>query len=132
MTLFEHEALRGQIAARAGSVSSNDIAPVLVARSLMGEESELTADGAVSVRTGAFTGRSPKDKFIVRDGLTENTVWWDNSGAMSPDHFDILLADAVAALGGHGVFRQDLLAGADPRHQYAVTVLTPSAWHARW
>ena len=79
MTLFDHEALRGQIAARAGSVSSNDIAPVLVARSLMGEESELTADGAVSVRTGAFTGRSPKDKFIVRDSLTEDTVWWDNS-----------------------------------------------------
>ena len=130
MTLFDHEALRSQIAARAGSVSLNDIAPVLVARSLMGEESELTADGAVSVRTGAFTGRSPKDKFIVRDGLTENTVWWDNSGAMSPAHFDVLLADVVAAMGGHGVFRQDLLAGADPRHQYGVTVLTPSAWHA--
>ena len=130
MTLFDHEALRSQIAARAGSVSANDIAPVLVARSLQGEESELTRDGAVSVRTGAFTGRSPKDKFIVRDRLTENTVWWDNSGAMSPDHFDVLLADVVASMGGHTVFRQDLLAGADPRHQYGVTVLTPSAWHA--
>lgn len=130
MTLFDHEALRSQVAARAGSVSSNDIAPVLVARSLMGEESELTRDGAVSVRTGAFTGRSPKDKFIVRDSLTENSVWWDNSGAMSPAHFDVLLDDAVAAMGGHAVFRQDLLAGADPRHQYGVTVLTPSAWHA--
>src|SRR6218665_4133445 len=112
MTLFNHDALRSTIAARAGSVSSNDIAPGLVARSLQGGESELTADGAVSVRTGAFTGRSPKDKFIVRDGLTENTVWWDNSGAMSPAHFDALLDDAVAAMGGHGVFRQDLLAGA--------------------
>ena len=130
MTLFDHDALRSQIAARAGSVSANDIAPVLVAHSLMGAESELTVDGAVSVRTGAFTGRSPKDKFIVRDGLTENSVWWDNSGALSPAQFDLLLADAVAAMGGHGVFRQDLLAGADPRHQYAVTVMTPSAWHA--
>ena len=130
MTLFDHETLRSQIAARAGSVSLNDIAPVLVARSLQGEESELTVDGAVSVRTGAFTGRSPKDKFIVRDGLTEKSVWWDNSGALSPDQFDLLLADVVGALGGHAVFRQDLLAGADPRHQYAVTVVTPSAWHA--
>jgi phosphoenolpyruvate carboxykinase (ATP) len=130
MTLFDHETLRSQISAGAGSVSANDIAPVLVARSLAGGESELTADGAVSVRTGAFTGRSPKDKFIVRDSLTENTVWWDNSGALSPRQFDLLLADAVAALGGHTVFRQDLLAGADPRHQYAVTVMTPSAWHA--
>jgi phosphoenolpyruvate carboxykinase (ATP) len=130
MTLFDHEALRSQISAGAGSVSPNDIAPVLVARSLAGGESELTADGAVSVRTGAFTGRSPKDKFIVRDGLTDTTVWWDNSGALSPGQFDLLLGDAVAALGGHTVFRQDLLAGADPRHQYAVTVMTPSAWHA--
>src|SRR5215217_1379232 len=130
MSLFDHEALRSQIAARAGSVSLNELAPMLVARSLQGEESELTADGAVSVRTGAFTGRSPKDKFIVRDGLTEHSVWWDNSGAMSPAQFDVLLADAVAAMGGHSVFRQDLLAGADPRHQYGVTVLTPSAWPA--
>ncbi len=130
MTLFDHQALRNRIAARAGSVSLNDIAPVLVARAMQGEEAELTADGAVSVRTGGFTGRSPKDKFIVRDETTENTVWWDNAGAMSPAKFTALLDDAIEALGGHGLFRQDLLAGADPRHQYGVTVLTPSAWHA--
>ncbi|KKC38286.1 phosphoenolpyruvate carboxykinase [ATP] [Devosia epidermidihirudinis] len=118
------------MAARAGSLSANDIAPALVAFALQGDEVELTADGAVSVRTGAFTGRSPKDKFIVRDGLTENTVWWDNSGAISPEKFDVLLADAVASFAGSAVFRQDLLAGADPRHQYGVTVMTPSAWHA--
>jgi len=128
--MFDHENLRTTIAARAGSVSYNDIAPVLVARALQGEEGELTADGAVSVRTGAFTGRSPKDKFIVRDELTADSVWWDNAGDMSQAHFDTLLADASTAMGGLGLFRQDLLAGADPRHQYGVTVLTPSAWHA--
>lgn len=130
MTQFNHEALRTEIAAKAGSILVNAIEPVLVARSLAGDECELTAHGAVSVRTGAFTGRSPKDKFIVRDSLTEQSVWWDNSGAMSPAQFDILLADAVASFGGVAAFRQDLLAGADPRHQYGVTVLTPSAWHA--
>ncbi|MGV8855135.1 MAG: phosphoenolpyruvate carboxykinase (ATP) [Devosia sp.] len=128
--MFDHESLRVSAAARAGSVSSNDIAPVLVARALQGDECELTADGAVSVRTGAFTGRSPKDKFIVRDALTADSVWWDNTGAMSPVHFEVLLADALGALGGVDLFRQDLLAGADPQHQYGVTVLTPSAWHA--
>ncbi|HLV83260.1 MAG TPA: phosphoenolpyruvate carboxykinase (ATP) [Devosia sp.] len=128
--MFDHDTLRSTIAASAGSVSHNDIVPVLVARALQGDECELTADGAVSVRTGAFTGRSPKDKFIVRDALTADSVWWDNSGAMSPAHFSALLEDAVAALGGLNVFRQDLLAGADPRLQYGVTVLTPSAWHA--
>ena len=130
MSTFNHQAIRETIAANAGSLSVNDIAPVLVARSLAGGESELTADGAVSVRTGAFTGRSPKDKYIVRDALTQDTVWWDNSGAMSPEHFEVLLGDAMAALGERELFRQDLLAGADPRHQYGVTVLTPSAWHA--
>lgn len=130
MSVFDHSALRDRIGAEAASLFLNDIAPRLVARALADGGAELTADGAVSVRTGAFTGRSPKDKFIVRDGLTENSVWWDNSGAMSPAHFDILLADAQAHLAGQPIYRQDLLAGADPRHQYGVTVLTPSAWHA--
>src|SRR5690606_8458587 len=85
---------------------------------------------ALSVETGAFTGRSPKDKFIVRDALTETSVWWDNSGALRPEQFDLLLADVKAHLEGQPLYRQDLLAGADPRHQYGVTVLTPSAWHA--
>ena len=128
--MFDHESLRSTLAARAGSVSSNATAPVLVARAMQGEEGVLTADGAVSVRTGAFTGRSPRDKFIVRDALTQGSVWWDNAGAMSPQQFDLLLADVTNAMGGLGLFRQDLLAGADPRHQYGVTVLTPSAWHA--
>ena len=128
--MFDHESLRTAVAARAGLVSTNAIAPELVARAIQGDECVLTADGAVSVRTGAFTGRSPKDKFIVRDALTADSVWWDNAGAMNPEQFDLLLADVTAAMGGLGLFRQDLLAGADPRHQYGVTVLTPSAWHA--
>jgi phosphoenolpyruvate carboxykinase (ATP) len=130
MAAFDHETLRTSIGARAGSVSRNDIAPVLVAQSVAGGEGQFTADGALSVTTGAFTGRSPKDKFIVRDALTDTRVWWDNSGAMAPEAFERLLADAVASYGGLSVFRQDLIAGADPRHQYAVTVMTPSAWHA--
>ena len=100
MSVYDHEALRTRIATSAASVSVNDIAPALVAEALARREAELTVDGAVSVSTGAFTGRSPKDKFIVRDGLTEDKVWWDNSGAMSPAHFDVLLDDAIASLGG--------------------------------
>src|SRR5690606_9853511 len=48
----------------------------------------------------------------------------------SPEHFDVLLGDVEAHLAGQPLYRQDLLAGADPAHQYAVTVLTPSSWHA--
>ena len=42
--------------------------------------------------TGVHTGRSPKDKFVVRDAGTENTVWWDNNGALTPDAFRYVVA----------------------------------------
>ncbi len=130
MNEFNHQTLRDGACARAGTLSANDTAPVLVSRSLQAGEAELTVDGALSVRTGAFTGRSPKDKFIVRDAQTEHKVWWDNCGALAPEQFNTLLAEATKSLENGPLFRQDLLAGADPEHQYAVTVLTPSAWHA--
>jgi len=130
MTAFDHANLRADIGARAATLSDNAIAPDLVARALARGDARLSAHGALSVQTGAFTGRSPRDKFIVRDALTQDRVWWDNSAAMEPARFDLLLADVQAHLQGQDLFRQDLLAGADPRHQYAVTVLTPSPWHA--
>ncbi|WP_082511850.1 phosphoenolpyruvate carboxykinase (ATP) [Devosia sp. Leaf420] len=130
MRVEDHASLRQDIAEAALSLSENAIAPALVAAALAGNGAKLTAHGAVSVETGAFTGRSPKDKFIVRDVATENTVWWDNAGALTPAQFDLLLNDIKAHLAGQALHRQDLIAGADPRHQYGVTVLTPSAWHA--
>ncbi|MGN6159325.1 MAG: phosphoenolpyruvate carboxykinase (ATP), partial [Devosia sp.] len=58
-------------------------------------EGQLTNSGALVVSTGAFTGRSPKDKYIVRDELTSPHVWWDNTAAMAPEAFDRLLADML-------------------------------------
>src|SRR4051812_43191569 len=98
MSQFNHASLRTQIEDLGASLSRNEVAPALVARAMVQGGAQLTADGAVSVRTGAFTGRSPKDKFIVRDALTQDRVWWDNSGAISPAQFDVLLADAMASL----------------------------------
>ncbi|MEQ8599706.1 MAG: phosphoenolpyruvate carboxykinase (ATP) [Devosia sp.] len=127
---YDHTHLRTSLAAAASALSDNAIAPALVAAAIGQGGARLTRDGALVVETGAFTGRSPKDKFIVRDGLTQDRVWWDNSGAISPDQFDVLLEDITAHLAGQALCRQDLLAGADPAHQYDVSVLTPSAWHA--
>ena len=84
MSVEDHSALRQAIAEAALSLSANAIAPTLVANTLRDGGARLTAHGALSVETGAFTGRSPKDKFIVRDGLTEDKVWWDNSGSLTP------------------------------------------------
>ncbi|WP_172121971.1 MULTISPECIES: phosphoenolpyruvate carboxykinase (ATP) [unclassified Devosia] len=130
MPLFDHGPIRNQLAEQAASLSLNEDVPELVASALRQGEAVLSADGALCVRTGKFTGRSPKDKFIVRDALTQERVWWENCAAMTPAHFEALLADAIASLAGKDLYQQDLLAGADPTYQYGVTVLTPSAWHA--
>ena len=130
MPSFDHQPIRNQLAEQAASLWLNEDVPELVASALRQGDAVLSADGALSVLTGKFTGRSPKDKFIVRDALTQDRVWWDNCAAMAPAQFDTLLADAAASLAGKELHQQDLLAGADPAHQYGVTVLTPSAWHA--
>ncbi|MGF1651485.1 MAG: phosphoenolpyruvate carboxykinase (ATP), partial [Hyphomicrobiaceae bacterium] len=93
-------------------------------------EGRLTATGALSVTTGAHTGRSAQDKFTVRDQTTDATVWWDNNKAMSPAHFEQLLVDFKAHAAARHLFVQDLHAGADPQNQLKTRVFTEFAWHA--
>lgn len=114
----------------AGVISTNDAAEVLARKSLARGETSETRYGALIADTGKFTGRSAKDKFIVEDDLTRDTVWWDNTGRMSRAHFNALLEDMLAAGEGQEFFHQQLFAGADPKHRYAADVFTPNAWHA--
>jgi len=130
MPSFDHERLRTEIFAAAPELSRNATPRALVAAALARGEAELSADGALSATTGIFTGRSVKDKFIVRDAATEGEVWWDNANAMSPAHFAALLEDFRAALAGKPLFVQELFAGADRAHALDVTVITETAWHA--
>ncbi|MEP7240159.1 MAG: phosphoenolpyruvate carboxykinase (ATP) [Devosia sp.] len=102
----------------------------LVAAALAAGEGRLTATGALAVTTGAFTGRSAKDKFIVRDGLTAGHVWWETVGALAPEQFDRLLEDALAYAAGRQLRVERLAAGADPAFRMGVTVVTETAWHA--
>jgi phosphoenolpyruvate carboxykinase (ATP) len=102
----------------------------MVAAALIAGEGQLSATGAFVARTGAFTGRSPKDKFIVRDRLTAPHVWWDNTGAMAPEQFDRLRDDMLAFAAGRNLWHETLSAGADPPFQVAVDVVTETAWHA--
>ncbi|WP_421952179.1 phosphoenolpyruvate carboxykinase [Pelagibacterium sp.] len=130
MTATTCQSLAKTVATKAASVRFNDSAPILVQTAAERKEGVLSADGAFVADTGKFTGRSPADKFIVRDDLTDNLVWWDNTNALEPAQFEILLADFTAQLEGVDLFGQQLLAGADLKHQLNVEVLTPSAWHA--
>jgi len=93
-------------------------------------EAHLTADGAIVAYTGQHTGRSPKDKFVVRDASTEGKVWWDNNKAISPAQFDALFADFMEAAKGKDLYVQDLEGGADPANRLPVRVITQYAWHS--
>jgi phosphoenolpyruvate carboxykinase (ATP) len=87
--------------------------------------------GALATHTAPHTGRSPKDRYIVRDDLTESTVDWGAVNlALSPAHFAALRKDVVAHLGTRDLFVQDARAGADAAHGIGVRVVTESPWHA--
>ncbi|QDY99499.1 phosphoenolpyruvate carboxykinase [Nitratireductor mangrovi] len=93
-------------------------------------EARLTAHGALVALTGQHTGRSAKDKFVVRDATTEPAIWWDNNKPISPEHFETLLADFRKHVGGRELFVQDLDGGADPDNRLRTRVVTEYAWHS--
>lgn len=93
-------------------------------------EGRLIIEGVLAVETGRHMGRSPKDKFIVRDALTKGAVWWENNGGMDVAAFNTLIANVMAYAEGKELFVQDLLAGPDPAYQINVKVVTEYAWHS--
>jgi phosphoenolpyruvate carboxykinase (ATP) len=94
-------------------------------------EGQLTKDGALLVDTGKFTGRSVKDKFVVRDATTEETVNWGKiNQPMTVEHWANLKADFMAALKGQKeLFAADLYGGSQPEYRVNVRVITQMAWH---
>ena len=66
----------------------------------------------------------------MKDALTNDTVWWENNGAMTPAHFETLLADFKKHAVGKELFAQDLYGGADPTHRVRTRVYTEMAWHS--
>ena len=112
-----------------GRVYYNCVEPALVEAAVARGEGRLGRGGAFLCATGKFTGRSPKDKFVVRTPSVENSIWWDNNAAMAPDAFDALHADMLAHMQGRDYFVQDLFGGADPAHRVDVRMITELAWH---
>ena len=94
-------------------------------------EGKLSADGPLAVETGPHTGRSVRDRFIVRDAETESTVWWGKSNqSMDPAHFAALKADFMKALTDkEDLYVQDLFGGSQPEHRVRVRVVNEYAWH---
>ncbi len=87
------------------------------------------SNGALAVNTGEFTGRSPKDRFIVRDDITEDVVWWgDINIPFEPSNFDRLYNKMVEYLSGKEVFVRDSYACADPNYRTNIRVINEYPW----
>ena len=112
------------------AVHWNFEAPRLYEEALARTEGQLARGGAFVATTGSHTGRSPKDKFVVRDATTETEVWWENNGAITPEQFAVLHQDFLKHAEGKELFAQDLYGGADPAHRVKARVFTEFAWHS--
>ncbi|WP_192178338.1 phosphoenolpyruvate carboxykinase [Mesorhizobium amorphae] len=113
-----------------GVVRYNFSAAALYEEAIGRGEARLTAHGALVAETGQHTGRSPKDKFVVRDATTAPHVWWDNNKAISPAEFDTLLADFRTHAADKDLYVQDLVGGADAELKLPTRVITEFAWHS--
>jgi phosphoenolpyruvate carboxykinase (ATP) len=101
----------------------------LMQQAVLRGEGVIGNGGTLLVSTGKHTGRSPQDKFVVREPSVEDTIWWENNKPMDADAFERLRMDMMAHMGGRDYFVQDLFAGADPAHRLNVRVVTELAWH---
>ena len=94
-------------------------------------EAELAARGSLVAETGKRTGRSPKDKFTIKDTVTEDKVAWGSANQpFSPDKFDALYDQVLDYLKGKELFVQDLYCGADPKYRLPIQVINEYAWHS--
>lgn len=101
----------------------------LVEECIIRGEGQLTDTGALAADTGEFTGRSPKDRFVVQDDITANTVWWgDVNIPFAPQDFDNLFNRVAAYLANREVFVKDAYACADPKYRLNIRVVTELAY----
>jgi len=102
----------------------------LYAEALSRGEGTLASNEALVVSTGKFTGRSPKDKYIVRHPESEKHVWWGTVNRdISEENFEKLYKKMVAAMNEKELFVADLFAGADPAFRLPIRVINEYAWH---
>jgi phosphoenolpyruvate carboxykinase (ATP) len=105
--------------------------PALYEEAVRRREALIAAEGPLVCRTGQHTGRSPNDKFIVREPSSAEKVWWSKvNRPIDTEHFDLLHHRLLNYLEGKELFVQDLYAGADPRYRLPVRIITEQAWHS--
>ena len=114
---------------RAGKMVANLSTAALYEAAVRDGEGMIAAEGPLVVSTGTHTGRSPKDKFIVREPSSEPKVWWgDVNHPISEEHYDRLRSRLMTYLADRRLYSQDLFIGAHPSHRRSLRVYTETAW----
>jgi phosphoenolpyruvate carboxykinase (ATP) len=114
-----------------GRVHYNPTTALLYTHALERRDGRLAEGGPLVVDTGEHTGRSPNDKFIVREPGSEDRIWWSKVNKdLDEDDFEGLREKVVSYLEGRDLYIVDAFAGADPAHRLALRVITESPWHA--
>ncbi|UPH71325.1 phosphoenolpyruvate carboxykinase [Abyssibius alkaniclasticus] len=103
--------------------------PALIEAAIRNGEGKLGLGGAFLATTGKHTGRSPKDKYVVREASVEHAIWWENNQPMDEAAFNRLRDDMLAHTNDATLYVQDLFGGADPAYRLNVRVVTELAWH---
>ena len=107
------------------NLSPEELAKISIEKGLATEAD----NGALNVQTGEFTGRSPKDRFIVKDDITKDSVWWGNINIpFDADKFDALYNKVVDYLSGKDVYVRDAYACADPTYRLNIRAITEKPW----
>lgn len=102
----------------------------LVEEAIRRHEAVLAHMGPLVVRTGHHTGRSPNDKFIVQESVSEKNIWWGKVNCpFDAAKFDGLYQRMISQFQGEDLFIQDCFVGADPRYRLPIRIITETAWH---
>ena len=102
------------------------------------EKGQLSELGAVNVMTGIFTGRSPKDKYIVEDAITRDTIWWTSDKAvndnkpLTQDTWNALKQNTLSQLSGKKLYVVDTFCGANENTRLKVRFIVEAAWQAHF
>jgi|SRR5690625_137963 len=107
-----------------------NLAPAhLIEQAVRRGEGSFSAEGSFVAVTAPHTGRSPNDKFIVREPSSEDKIGWGGPNVeISQEHYELLRRDLTEYLGARDLFVQDLFAGADPEYRLQVRVVSTGAW----
>ena len=115
----------------AGTVHWNLTTPELYAHAVKRDEGRIVHLGPLAVDTGRYTGRSPRDRYIVRDARSEGTVDWGAvNQEMAPDRFAAVKRGLLNATTGRDLFVQEVFVGTHGAYRVPVRVVAQYAWHA--